>query len=46
MVDFLSCYLDVIMDMLGNPKMRQIITDNYQSSTEPMHVRKAIITAR
>ena len=42
----LSVQLDVIMDMLGNPKMRHIITENYQHSREPRCVRRAIITAR
>ncbi len=37
---------DVIMDMLGNFKMRQIITENYQSSKEPRLVEKAIRQAR
>lgn len=30
------------MDMLGNSKMRQIITAHYQSSKEPTFVRAAI----
>ena len=37
---------DVIMDMLGNFKMRQIITENYQSSKEPKLVELAIRQAR
>lgn len=30
------------MDILGNSKMRQIITDYYQSSDEPKYVKNAI----
>ena len=30
------------MDILGNSKMRQIITDFYQSSEEPKFVQNAI----
>lgn len=30
------------MDILGNSKMRQIITDYYQSSDEPIYVQNAI----
>lgn len=37
---------DVIMDMLGNPKLRQIITESYQLSEQPMQVRKVITDAR
>ena len=33
---------DVIMDMLGNPKLRQIITESYQNSYEPILVRNGI----
>ena len=39
-------FTDVIMDMLGNFKMRQIITENYQMSSEPPLVRRAIKQAR
>ena len=35
----------MIMDMLGNPKLRQIITESYQSSSEPKRVRDAITEA-
>ena len=35
-------YVDVIMDMLGNQKMRQLITDYYQSSGEPNLVNRAV----
>lgn len=38
----LHVYADVIMDILGNSKMRQIITDYYQSSDEPKFVQNAI----
>ncbi len=34
------------MDMLGNQKMRQIITDHYQMSDEPRLVKRAITAAR
>lgn len=33
---------DLIMDMLGNPKMRKIITESYHLSPEQKHVRKEI----
>jgi hypothetical protein len=33
---------DVIMDMLGNQKMRQLITDYYQCSDEPKLVNLAV----
>lgn len=33
---------DVIMDILGNSRMRQIITEYYQASDEPRYVRQAI----
>ena len=39
-------HIDMIMDMLGNPKLRQIITESYQSSNEPMRVRAAITEVR
>ena len=39
-------HVDMIMDMLGNPKLRQIITEGYQSSNEPMRVREAITEVR
>ena len=35
-------YTDVIMDMLGNQRMRQLITDYYQSSGEPNLVNRAV----
>lgn len=38
--------IDVIMDMLGNPKMRKIITQHYQNSEEPNAIREAIVRAR
>ena len=38
--------IDVIMDMLGNPKMRKIITQHYQNSEEPNVIREAIVRAR
>ena len=38
--------LDVIMDMLGNQKMRQLITDYYQSTDEPRLVSRAVLKAR
>ncbi len=34
------------MDMLGNQKMRQIITDHYQMSDEPQLMKRAIAAAR
>ena len=34
------------MDMLGNTKIRKIITESYYLSSEPMLVRKAITDAR
>lgn len=37
---------DVIMDMLGSPKMRQIITESYQNSGEPKLITRAIMRAR
>ena len=38
--------IDVIMDMLGSPKLRQIITESYQNSNKPRLVQQAIIRAR
>lgn len=38
--------LDVIMDMLGNRKMRQLITDYYQCTDEPKLVNQAVKKAR
>ena len=35
-------YLDVIMDMLGDQKMRMIINDYYDSTGEQDLVRKAV----
>ena len=40
--DFHFLFVDVIMDMLGNQKMRQLITDYYQSSGEPNLVNRAV----
>ena len=37
-----SLYTDVIMDMLGNQRMRQLITDYYQCSDEPKLVNLAV----
>ena len=37
---------DVIMDMLGNQRMRQLITDYYQCTDEPSLVSNAVMTAR
>ena len=37
---------DVIMDMLGDQKMRKLITNDYQKSNEPRLVNKAILEAR
>ena len=37
---------DVIMDMLGNQRMRQLITDYYQCTDEPNLVSHAVMTAR
>ncbi len=37
---------DVIMDMLGNQKTRQLITEYYQSSSEPDLVKRAIKSSR
>ena len=34
------------MDMLGNQKMRQLITDYYQSTDEPRLVSRAVLKAR
>ena len=34
------------MDMLGSPKMRQIITEDYQNSEEPKLIKRAIMRAR
>lgn len=34
--------VDVIMDMLGNPKLRKIILEYYEISDEPAGVRKAV----
>lgn len=45
---FFSCeihnviIIDMIMDMLGQPKLRQIITESYQTSDEPKRVRDTI----
>ena len=41
---FLSCVnlVDVIMDMLGNQRMRQLITDYYQCTDEPKLVTQAV----
>ena len=39
-------FVDVIMDMLGSPKIRQIITENYQNSEDPKLIRQAIMRAR
>ena len=39
-------YIDVIMDMLGNYKMRDILTEQYSMSNEPKLVRSAITAAR
>ena len=37
---------DVVMDMLGNPRIRQVLTEYYQESEEPKLVRRAIKIAR
>ncbi len=37
---------DVIMDMLGNPHFREVLTRYYQESAEPKLVRHAIKAAR
>ena len=42
----LFMHVDVIMDMLGSPKLRQIITESYQTSNEPKLVKQAIRRAR
>ena len=34
------------MDMLGNPKMRQIISEHYHTSDEPRLIKRAITAAR
>ena len=34
--------VDVIMDMLGKPKLRKAILDYYETLDEPINVRKAI----
>lgn len=34
------------MDMLGNPRFRQILTEYYQDSVEPKLVRRAVKVAR
>ena len=39
-------HVDVIMDMLGSPTMRQIITESYQTSNEPIYIQRAIRRAR
>ena len=38
--------VDVIMDMLGNPRFRLILTEYYQDSEEPKLVRHAVKLAR
>ena len=45
-MSFLFNDTDVIMDMLGNPRMRQILTEYYQESEEPKLVQHAIKMAR
>ena len=44
MHQYISCVnlVDVIMDMLGNQKMRQLITDYYQCTDEPKLVTQAV----
>ena len=44
----ISCcaHADVIMDMLGNPRFRQVLTEYYQDSKEPKLVRYAVKVAR
>ena len=37
---------DIIMDMLGNQKMRERLTEQYELSKEPQLVRTAITAAR
>ena len=39
-------HADVIMDMLGSPTIRQIITESYQDSEEPKLIKRAIMRAR
>ena len=34
------------MDMLGNQRMRQLITDYYQSTDEPRLISRAVVKAR
>lgn len=39
-------FSDVIMDMLGNQKMRNIVNSYYEDSGEPELVRKAVAEAQ
>lgn len=39
-------FSDVIMDMLGNQKMRNIVNSYYDDSGEPELVRKAVAEAQ
>ena len=39
-------HVDMIMDMLGQPKLRLIITESYQTSDEPKRVRDEITEVR
>ena len=41
-LDVIIVYLDVIMDMLGNAKMREAILRYYQESGDPDAVYRAI----
>ena len=41
-----SCTIDMMMDMLGIPEVRNIITEKYQKSKEQIGLRNAIIYAR
>ena len=45
-MNYVRVHVDMIMDMLGNPKLRQIITESYQCSSEPKRVRDAITEVR
>lgn len=37
-----SLYVDVIMDMLGNPKLRKSILEYYETLEDPRQVQKAV----
>ena len=42
----MPCTIDMMMDMLGNPEVRNIITEKYQESKEQIGIRNAITHAR